>query len=707
MLPESKKYSTVCFRLMISSLIATTVILFSAGLQAEELSLTVSAGDYRIITENGEQRIEIDDFGYLTEPGKPMLPAKNFLIALPPGAKVRSASVRRLDSRQLNGTYKIIPSPPPLPLDDPSIYRESIEKVRQEYHLNNDETYSSNKAYPEIGGKLIMSGGLRKYAYASVSFYPFSYLPQSGKLIFYSAAEITIQYDLPIPGSSEEARVTESKWDTLADNRASNLFINYNQMSGQYLPLDNPTRDPLEVYDYLIITTEALYNSVAASDFIPWKQSLGYGVVTALITENRIVNLDGRDLAEQIRNFLRDNYIAWNTKYVLIVGNCETVPMRYCYPDPNNHVHLPGNPFEYGGEVPTDYYYADLSDLESDSWDYDGDGFCGEFIQDRPDFLAEVYVGRIPTSNPSDITYALNKLVAFEQDTGNWKRNALNVGTLLFFENQDYSGYPKVDGATCMAHLEDEIMSGWGISHYSERAGLEQSEYLWPAVSEAAFINDWRNNSYAVVNWAGHGSALGASRSVWAWDDGDGVTEYEEIAMPAFILNTSNLDDDYPSIVFAISCNVGFPEPNPYGRLGVELLTNPSIGASSGVISASRSAAAAALWPTVPGGAQSMCYEFNRFMIDGPEGPEKVGEALYNSKFYCNSNFAFDHFYEYLNMFDYNLYGDPALIVQGVATADIPTLSEWGMLLMGLLFLVAGTVAVVKRRNKECFLIRR
>ncbi|MEE9554912.1 MAG: IPTL-CTERM sorting domain-containing protein [candidate division Zixibacteria bacterium] len=37
-------------------------------------------------------------------------------------------------------------------------------------------------------------------------------------------------------------------------------------------------------------------------------------------------------------------------------------------------------------------------------------------------------------------------------------------------------------------------------------------------------------------------------------------------------------------------------------------------------------------------------------------------------------------------------------------TADVPTLSEWGMMLMGLLLLVIGTVAVVRRRRRKAVL---
>ncbi len=133
-----------------------------------------------------------------------------------------------------------------------------------------------------------------------------------------------------------------------------------------------------------------------------------------------------------------------------------------------------------------------------------------------------------------------------------------------------------------------------------------------------------------------------------------------------FISIYSNLDDDHPSIVFAISCNVGYPEPNSLGNLGIDLLTKPGFGSSAGVLSATRGAAAAIYWDSIPGGAESICYEFNRYLISGPEGPEKVGHALYDSKFYCNQNYGWDHYYEYLNMFDYNLYDDPSLVREGL-----------------------------------------
>ena len=219
------------------------------------------------------------------------------------------------------------------------------------------------------------------------------------------------------------------------------------------------------------------------------------------------------EYTEQIRNFLREYYIQWGIEYVLFVGDYATIPMRICYPDPSYHVYDPSDPGIIAGGTPSDYYYADLSYPDSLSWDLDGDGFIGEYNQDLPDFLAEVYVGRIPVNDTSRISYTLNKSVAFEQDNGSWKKNALHPACMFFFENQNHGGYPNdVDGATIIDSIENGLMAGWNITHMSEQWGLTQSQFSWQGVSEVAFSNYWRNGEYSVVNWAGHGWTNQAAR---------------------------------------------------------------------------------------------------------------------------------------------------------------------------------------------------
>ena len=421
------------------------------------------------------------------------------------------------------------------------------------------------------------------------------------------------------------------------------------------------------IYDYIIITIENLYSAIISSTFVEWKTLVGYKVKIINITDEEIAFQDGQDLPEKIRNFLRFNYQDLGIKYVLIIGNHETIPMRYCYPNSTNHRF---DIFDWtSGEVPTDYYYADLSSSDTDSWDFDGDGYYGEYLQDKPDFFPEVYVGRIPTNIQSRVTYTLDKITRFEQDIGEWKENALHAGAFFYFTNEEHSENPAMDGAMLLHYIENNIMINWTISHYSEQEGLETSFYGWPALSKTAFINDWRNGRYSIVNWQGHGWTNRVARKVWTWDEGDNIPEGNEISWIDFININSDLDDDFPSIVTAESCYVGCPESAADGNLGIDLLTNPSMGASIGVVASARSPYGSLDWLNNPGGSDSIIYEFNRFIINDSK---TVGEALYDSKYFCNLNYGWNHYAEYIDMFTFNLFGDPSLIVKGINLENLP-----------------------------------
>jgi len=110
---------------------------------------------------------------------------------------------------------------------------------------------------------------------------------------------------------------------------------------------------------------------------------------------------------------------------------------------------------------------------------------------------------------------------------------------------------------------------------------------------------------------------------------------------------------------------VGYPEPNGQGNLGIDMLTSPAMGSAAGVLSSTRYAAVSRDWPALPGGAESMCYEFNRHLIAGPAGPQSLGAALHDSKHYCHVHYGWDYNFEYRNMYNYNLYGDPSMDWRG------------------------------------------
>jgi PKD repeat protein len=425
-----------------------------------------------------------------------------------------------------------------------------------------------------------------------------------------------------------------------------------------------PIESNNQFYNYIIITHEGLYDSIEESTFIPWKNLIGYNIKIVNITDAEIQDEEGMDLPQKIRNFLRDIYLDWQTKYVLIIGNHSSIPMRYCYPNPSNHYNGSGTPGS-GGEFPTDYYYADLSYPDNESWDFDADGYFGEYEEDFPDFQPDVYIGRIPTDDPTRIVYTLDKTVMFEQDTDVWKNSALHAGAFYGFTNEENNGWNATDGARCMNEIEQDLMDGWTISHFSEQEGLEISVYNWSPLNHYAFTNTWREGTFGIVNWGSHASVNRASRKIWDWDDGDGIPESHEMTYSNFIASWSNLDDDYPSIVFAIGCLIGCPEENPNGNLGIDLVTKPSFGSAVAIISSTRIIHCAVNWLEDRGGSESICYEFNRLMINDSK---PVGDSLYDGKYYSTTNYGWDIWFEYKNMYIYNLYGDPSLMIEGINT---------------------------------------
>jgi hypothetical protein len=185
------------------------------------------------------------------------------------------------------------------------------------------------------------------------------------------------------------------------------------------------------------------------------------------------------------------------------------------------------------------------------------------------------------------------------------------------------------------------------------------------------------------VNWGGHGNPSQVVRYVWTTDDGNGIPEKTkgEISTPTLIDVQSNLDDDYPSIVCAYSCMVGFLDNDLAGNslLGVDLLTKPDFGAAVGIICNSKVLYVMDHYPDEEGLVESIYYYFYDFLINNEQ---LLGDALYNSKYYINQNYPYyvqsEEYIEYICQYIINLYGDPSLNRAGISLGnkpDKPTLS--------------------------------
>jgi len=134
---------------------------------------------------------------------------------------------------------------------------------------------------------------------------------------------------------------------------------------------------------------------------------------------------DGVDDAEKLKRFLFDDWKSRKTKFVLLVGDADVLPIRYMCLD---RVTKPA--FDYAF-YPSDLYYADVAkeDGSFEDWNGNKDGFhAGYFGEvrgeknkndpinyDRIHYLPELAVGRWPVGTTKEVEIVVKKTLAREK----------------------------------------------------------------------------------------------------------------------------------------------------------------------------------------------------------------------------------------------------------------------------------------------------
>ena len=276
---------------------AVLVFFIVNSIKADELTINLETDFYKIQkTTDGFHEIKMDDFGNLLLPGKPMLPAKSYLIALPPGAEINSVHVEATSKVKIQGSYKIMPAQLMLPMD----HQENLVKeAKAIYQENVNSSYLSDEFYPGKCGWSEGKGAWGKYEFVRITFAPFSFQANSGTLIFSPQAVAVIDYSVPSNSLQGLNSIDQAVLKNKSDNRASKIFYNYNSIKNWY-PLTSIVNNLSASYNYIVITTDDLQKAV--SPLVVWKTSLGYSA--NVVTIGWISSeYSGDDLPQQIRNF--------------------------------------------------------------------------------------------------------------------------------------------------------------------------------------------------------------------------------------------------------------------------------------------------------------------------------------------------------------------------------------------------------------------
>jgi len=475
-------------------------------------------------TSNGDE-IACDDFGRHLVPGKPDLPSKIFSIAIPPGAVFVDVQYTLCEGIILPDRYEIKPVPPPQ-ADSPENH-EIQSRLDHLFAENYQATYAVDTVYPASVVEFERTAGFRSYNLVDIRINPVQYAPVSGTLTFYPDILVDVHYETTAGSSSEEIVPDAGE---IFEQRASEIILNYEEAKEWY-PLKQGGR---EQYPFVILTLDSLTSSI--DDLVAWEQAKGKNV--QVVTTSWIDSqYTGYDLAEKIRNFLREKYPseAWGIQDLLIIGHRDDIPMRETWQDVG------------GGHPETDYYYAELSRPDNQSWDADGDRKYAE-NSDPIDFYGEIAVGRIPWSDQTTVEHICQKSVSYEQNTDpSFKNNILFLAAFLD-EN--------TDGATFMEYMANSTlhpwMAYWMKTRLYEMKSSFRKDYI---LSHANVVDVWSKGKYGFVSWNSHGSPQGTSFITTA--------------------DCQYLNDAYPAIISAAACS---NSDTAYLNIGQAMMKQGAVG---------------------------------------------------------------------------------------------------------------------------------
>jgi len=519
-----------------------------------------------LLGEEGEAVLWMDGATYGGTPGYPRMPRLIYTFALPPGTE--PVTVEFSGSREtLPGKYQVQAVLPPMPMS-------TSDAVLAEINLRYEETragvYSGKVPQSNELGWMQSASEYREYSLVTVAGNPFSYDPVTGKLDKADYLAVNITY---APADEAHQDYIQGFMETGSLNEDVPCFIfNKNQARAWYQPRKRHIRAPRMI----ILTLNSLQDAV--TDYADWRSSTGFEVAVATVEDITSIT-EGRDTQEKIRNWLREN--ARDYDYLFIIGHHWDIPMRTL-----NAIADGDNPYGDANYCPhpTDLYYADLSKPDEESWDSDGDGYYGETwdyhesgaSMDAPDMAGELAVGRLNTSQASDVTQMLARIKDFEtsSSTLDKKTSVLTAGMYHFFGNND-----NIDGADFTEYLIDSgILSRSFCTTLYEKEGSDSSDYGCDLpVTNSNLTSVLASTDESIFVEAFHGWHDGFFRKVW-YDDGDGIPEVDEYGWPPALTvqDAPGIASDNSFVAYLISCLCAKPEVS--ANLSMTLMKYASVG---------------------------------------------------------------------------------------------------------------------------------
>ncbi len=388
-------------------------------------------------------------YGHPADAGVPDLPVLTKEIEVPAGEVV---DVLILDSK----SYAGILGEGGLPASIPDRAPEVEKCAPGEFCDITQPAGAAQPAgvFPETPVQLVNTYVIRGHSVAQLQFWPVQYNLASREVVIYEEISVRITIGGADPRSVSAAS-TQHASPAFEALLADSVMNHTPQVSAQ-------TARSGEGEGYLIISPDAFISTLAP--LVNLKESQGYLVTVAGLSTTG-------SSAEGIKAYIQNAYNNWPVPptYVLLIGDVD-----------NGGNTLPafiGN----SSDTVTDLYYSTV---------------------DGPDWIPDLFVGRLPARSTSQLTTMINNLVAYDGLTGmeNWVMKA------AFLASND-SNYWDFAEATQNYVIDNHTLpAGYsGTFPTSPQAGGDKL-YATTYSAGTANVVSAVNNSRSLITYTGHGS---------------------------------------------------------------------------------------------------------------------------------------------------------------------------------------------------------
>lgn len=393
-----------------------------------------------INSEGSFFRIEAPGHTPTQEMGKPELPVFSRLIRIPENSEIK-IRISNVISRKISPSgagYKGMLYP------RQANSAKTQDKLKTEFAI--DKTLYNRRGVIESDTvRVELLGRIRGQQLANVYISPVRYNPLKNELEVITSMKIEISFpDSKGTGSSsgmtESALFTESLDKGILNYNPSDVITGYS---------DKPVR--------MIILTDTVFKK-HLKPYITWKTRKGFRITT-LYRGSKLAGTTFTELKDTLSKIYRsatDENPA--PEYLLIVGDINIIPRS----DGTTQV--------------SDLYYGE----------FDGNG----------DYLPDMFIGRLPVTDTSDVKAVVNKLVQYESfqfaDTNKFYRRAL-----IAAGGETYPSY--------ITFMNGQI--NYATTNYLNTANnIDVKSIPVPLpVKPDSVIKSWINRGVSFINYTGHG----------------------------------------------------------------------------------------------------------------------------------------------------------------------------------------------------------